>query len=119
MQRGGRTGIWGPDLGLLVPIPGEHVSLCVPTRVTGKFQGNCRPRWHSLAKPQRLGDASWDFCQMSLNGFHGNPQAGLRMSSSYFPSSHPYTKSQYVSFVVAGPNAKIPSKEDEFCLPIW
>lgn len=64
--------IWDPDLGLMVPILGECVSLCVPIRFTGKFQGNYESRWYLLVKSQELGDASWDFCQMSFNGVEGD-----------------------------------------------
>lgn len=58
------------------------------------------------------------FARCHSAAFRGDSQARLRMLGSNFPSSCPYTKSQYASFVMARPNTEIPAKEDAFCLLI-
>lgn len=61
---------WKNTNGLWLVAHGPHSRpvcfTCIPITFIGKFQISHKPRLGSLVKSQEVGDASWDFCQMSF-----------------------------------------------------
>lgn len=118
VEWGGRVVIWGPGLGLMVPIWGDCVLSCVSIRFTEMFQGNCKPRGCFLVKSQEVGVACWDLFQMSFDGLQGDSEARHRIMSSTTPTLSLIHKSSSC-FLCHGWAIHWNSLWDGFCLLIW